>query len=136
MGPCLNIVPIRAKVQQETLLRDIISQVQSQRHRSIAYEAAGSKNLLQNCTDWPPSLRRYNCIVQFQNIDESPALFSGHGPQLNIVAKPGLVQTNDIFIIVKPTKENWSLEISGSDSYDLKQLREFLDGVCTSILGI
>ncbi|KAH8124082.1 non-ribosomal peptide synthetase [Trichoderma asperelloides] len=44
-------------------------------------------------------LRRYNCI-------------------LNIVAKPGLVQTNDIFIIVKPTKDHWSLEISG----------EFLDG--------
>lgn len=136
MGPCLNIVPIRAKVQQETLLRDIISQVQSQRHRSVSYEAAGSKNLLQDCTDWPSSLRRYNCIVQFQNIDENPALFSGRGPQLNIVAKPGLVQTNDIFIIAKPTKDHWSLEISGSDSYDLKQLREFLDGVCTSILEI
>ncbi|KAL6909307.1 non-ribosomal peptide synthetase [Trichoderma evansii] len=128
MGPCLNIVPIRAKIQQDTLLEDIISQVQSQRHRSVAYEAAGSKNLLQNCTDWTPSLRRYNCIVQFQNIDESPALFSGHGPQLNVVAKPGLVHTNDIFIIVKPAKDHWSLEISGSDSYDLKQLREFLDG--------
>ncbi|EHK50755.1 non-ribosomal peptide synthetase [Trichoderma atroviride IMI 206040] len=136
MGPCLNIVPIRAKVQQGTLLKDVISQVQNQRHRSVAYEAAGSKNLLQDCTDWPPSLRRYNCIVQFQNIDENPALFSGHGPQLNIVAKPGLVQTNDIFIIAKPTKDDWSLEISGSDSYDLKQLREFLDGVCTSILEI
>ncbi|PNP38749.1 hypothetical protein TGAMA5MH_09314 [Trichoderma gamsii] len=136
MGPCLNIVPIRAKVQQETLLRDVISQVQSQRHHSVAYEAAGSKNLLQDCTDWPPSLRRYNCIVQFQNIDENPALFSGSGPQLNIVAKPGLVQTNDIFIIAKPTKDHWSLEISGSDSYDLKQLREFLDGVCASILEI
>ncbi|KAL7902889.1 non-ribosomal peptide synthetase [Trichoderma sp. SZMC 28014] len=128
MGPCLNIVPIRTKVQQETLLKDIISQVQSQRHRSVAYEAAGSKNLLQSCTDWPPSSRQYNCIVQFQNIDENPALFSGRGPQLNIVAKPGLVQTNDIFIIAKPTKDHWSLEISGSDSYDLKQLREFLDG--------
>ncbi|KAM0454492.1 hypothetical protein ACHAPV_008363 [Trichoderma viride] len=136
MGPCLNIIPIRAKVQQETLLKDIISQVRSQRHRSVAYEAAGSKNLLQDCTDWPPSLRRYNCIVQFQNIDENPALFSGHGPQLNIVAKPGLVQTNDIFIIAKPTKDHWSFEISGSDSYDLKQLREFLDGVCASILEI
>ncbi|UKZ88839.1 NRPS [Trichoderma asperellum] len=136
MGPCLNIVPIRAKIQQETLLKDIISRIQSQRHSSAAYEAAGCKNLLQNCTDWPPSLRRYNCIVQFQNIDESPALFSGHGPQLNIVAKPGLVQTNDIFIIVKPTRYHWYLEISGSDSYDLKQLREFLDGVCTSILRI
>ncbi|KAK1249601.1 hypothetical protein MKX08_009604 [Trichoderma sp. CBMAI-0020] len=128
MGPCLNIVPIRAKVQQGALLKDIISQVQNQRHRSVAYEAAGSRNILQDCTDWPPSLRRYNCIVQFQNIDENPALFSGHGPQLNIVAKPGLVQTNDIFIIAKPTKDDWSLEISGSDSYDLKQLREFLDG--------
>lgn len=136
MGPCLNIVPIRTKVQQETLLKDIISQVQSQRHRSVAYEAAGSKNLLQSCTDWPPSSRQYNCIVQFQNIDENPALFSGRGPQLNIVAKPGLVQTNDIFIIAKPTKDHWSLEISGSDSYDLKQLREFLDGVCTSLLEI
>lgn len=136
MGPCLNIVPIRTKVLQETLLKDIISQVQSQRHRSVAYEAAGSKNLLQDCTDWPPSSRRYNCIVQFQNIDENPALFSGRGPQLNIVAKPGLVQTNDIFIIAKPTKDQWSLEISGSDSYDLKQLREFLDGVCTSLLEI
>ncbi|KAM0258024.1 hypothetical protein ACHAQJ_004067 [Trichoderma viride] len=133
VGPCLNIIPIRAKILQQTSLKDIINQIQSQRHRSIAYEAAGSKNLLQHCADWAPNLRRYSCIVQFQNIDESPALFTGHGPRLNVIAKPGLVQTNDIFIIAKPMEHYWAIEISGSDSYELKQLREILDEVCSSI---
>lgn len=134
-GPCLNIIPIRAKIQQGTLLKSIIKQVHNQRHHSIGYETAGSKNILQSCTDWPQNLRRFNFIVQFQNIDESPTLFSDHGPRLNVFAKPSLVQTNDIFVIARPTKESWAIEISGSDSYDLKQLGEILDGICASMSG-
>ncbi|KAL8671337.1 MAG: hypothetical protein Q9168_004161, partial [Polycauliona sp. 1 TL-2023] len=69
VGPCLNIVPIRLKLDPKWTAFDLLRKIQSQQVSGMPYESLGFRSIVQNCTAWP-EWTYYSTIVQHQNITQ------------------------------------------------------------------
>lgn len=67
LGPCINMVPVRVRVDGSDL-QDTIRQVYDQQLACIPYETFGLDQIVERCTDWP-LWTRFSSIVQHQNLD-------------------------------------------------------------------
>ncbi|EZF27693.1 hypothetical protein H103_00368 [Trichophyton rubrum CBS 288.86] len=70
IGPCLNIIPVRAQMDTTTTALDLLQQLQSQHVASMAHETTGMRDIVRHCSPWKP-YTRFSTIVQHQNIDET-----------------------------------------------------------------
>lgn len=69
IGPYLNIIPVRVKVDLTTTLYELATFIQDQHTTSLPYENMGFREIIRSCTDWP-SHTRFNSVVQHQNLPE------------------------------------------------------------------
>ena len=66
LGPCLNIVPVRANMGKVSTILELLQYIQEQQTRMMPYESLGLTTLINNCTDWPP-YTRFSSILNFLN---------------------------------------------------------------------
>ena len=124
IGPCLNVIPIRVKINEGTSFNHVLSQIQEQRAAGIGHETATCSSILKSCTDWPEHLRRFSCMVQFQDIDENPEFETNstqHGrSQLNMFTagelNAQLNESTDLFIFAKPVAGQWTIDFAGREN--------------------
>ena len=65
MGPCLNIVPIRADFTKMKTMHDLLGLIQSQQTQTIPHESLGFRHIIDECTDWA-SGTRFSSVFQYQ----------------------------------------------------------------------
>ncbi|RDW67211.1 Nonribosomal peptide synthetase 8 [Aspergillus mulundensis] len=69
IGACLNIIPVRATIDDTTTIPTLLGEIQSQHVASMSHESVGMRQLVRECSPWSPSTR-FSSIVQHQNIEQ------------------------------------------------------------------
>ena len=69
VGPCLNYVPVRIKLDPKWKAIDLMRKVQSQQVAGMPYEALGFRDMISKCTDWP-EWTYFSSTVQHQNLTQ------------------------------------------------------------------
>ena len=52
-GPCLNLLPVRARLDEGMTLASLITQVQDQSVASLPHHHLGFRSIIKDCTAWP-----------------------------------------------------------------------------------
>ncbi|RAL07335.1 acetyl-CoA synthetase-like protein [Aspergillus homomorphus CBS 101889] len=73
MGPCLNIVPVRADMKAVRTVLELLQMLQQQQTDTIPHESLGFQNIIDRCTDWPTATR-FSSVFQYQEFgaEEDP----------------------------------------------------------------
>ena len=67
VGPCVNIVPVRMKLEPRWTALELLRKIQAQQVAGMPYESLGFREIVQNCTAWP-EWTYFSTIVQHQNL--------------------------------------------------------------------
>ncbi|KAI1749209.1 hypothetical protein F4782DRAFT_514382 [Xylaria castorea] len=70
VGPCLDIVPVRAQVHENLLARELFQSIQEQNLAAQSH-SLGLEQIIKHSTPWPAD-SEFESVVQYQGIDESP----------------------------------------------------------------
>ncbi|MCJ1251300.1 hypothetical protein MMC30_008532 [Trapelia coarctata] len=85
-GPCINILPVRARLNGHMTTASFVTELQQQSTDSIPHQHVGFRSIVRDCTRWPTS--RFNSIIVFQNheslsslikLGDTECTFSGNG---------------------------------------------------------
>ena len=128
-GPCLNIIPVRIKMDDAKTLEHALTCTQQQRLSGMDFEASTTPNILKTCTDWPAHLRKYTYTVLFQ-LSETLAIDPDEaGPRLDIFGPPGPFESEEgVLILATPGEKTWEITISGNARFcAAKDLADVLD---------
>lgn len=70
VGPCVNFMPVRARISSEQSNRSLMETMQKDLVDSIPHESLGFAHIIKHCTDWGHGAR-YSSIVNFVNVGTS-----------------------------------------------------------------
>ncbi len=73
VGPCVNIIPVRIKLEPKWTALELLRKVQSQQVAGMPYESLGFREIVQNCTPWP-EWTYFSTIIQHQNLAQETEL--------------------------------------------------------------
>ncbi|KAJ6202525.1 nonribosomal peptide synthetase 1 [Bipolaris maydis] len=73
VGPCVNVIPVRAQVLPSKTLTELACSIQDQYTSLGESDSMGFKDIAQSCTDWPAGTM-FDSVIQHQNIDENPTI--------------------------------------------------------------
>lgn len=92
IGPCLNIVPIRANINNMSTTLDLLQTIQQQQTDTIPHESMGFHQIIDKCTDWP-SGARFSSVFQYQEFSGGDELAPGQSAPVEGVLKcaPGFI---------------------------------------------
>ncbi|KAJ9485507.1 hypothetical protein VN97_g7841 [Penicillium thymicola] len=76
MGPCLQIMPVRAKLQNYWSMHDLCRLLQRQGTDSMEFEGMELSRIVEHCTEWVPNAPS-GTWVQHDNTDWNASLFLG-----------------------------------------------------------
>nr|APA19546.1 leualacin synthetase [Hapsidospora irregularis] len=79
VGPCINIMPLRASLAPDTTPRQLLLSLQEQFVSVGDADSLGFKDIIEHCTDWPAG-STFESMIQHQNIDEHPEIESTETP--------------------------------------------------------
>lgn len=131
MGPCVNILPVRVKLQKS--VRTLLHNVQEQHVLGIQHQHLGFDEIRRQCTDWP-TMTRFSSIVQHQNLDSIPADQSSSGVAYTMTENISPTNCVDVWVISTP-KQN-SIEVSLGYCLDVipaSFAANVLDDLCETI---
>ncbi|KAK0630903.1 hypothetical protein B0T17DRAFT_234637 [Bombardia bombarda] len=118
LGPCLNFIPVRVKLQEATGARtavgDILQQVQDQQLVAIPFETFGMDKIVERCTNWP-LWTRFSTIVQLQNlhgVEEALEDFDFDGAHCRLTVFEGNDDPADILVLVRPKDGGARLDVT------------------------
>lgn len=97
VGPCVNIVPVRAELaaRHAATADKLLSSIQKQFIEHGEADSLGYKEIVEHCTDWPAG-SSLDSVIQYQNIDEHPTLrFSDRESRIEYYESPNLVPPSD-----------------------------------------
>ncbi|KAL8801122.1 MAG: hypothetical protein Q9182_004674 [Xanthomendoza sp. 2 TL-2023] len=117
-GPCLNNLPVRARLDDTavTTLGSLVVQIQAQAVAAIPHQHVGVREIIRNCTNWPP-WARFSSVVLYQNHESSLE----HGSSVKYgdvdcacsgVGKMG--QAGDVWVVVSPEPTEHVIQMSYS----------------------
>jgi amino acid adenylation domain-containing protein len=106
LGPCLNILPVRAYPSSDKEFRSLVRELDTQHRASLPHHDLGFRQIIRECTEWP-SYARFSSIIAYQNhessvnessgskfrIDDKDCVFSGHGTPADAA---------DIWVVAQP----------------------------------
>lgn len=141
MGPCLNIVPVRANMTKMRTILDLLHSIQQQQTDTIPHESLGFQQIIDQCTEWAPATR-FSSVFQYQDFGGEEAA-PGQPVSFEGVLKctPGFVcpapDACDMSILATPAGDQIRVEMifsSHAVSRDLAQrMLETLAGKLESI---
>jgi non-ribosomal peptide synthetase component F len=113
VGPCLNVVPVRARIQSAETPADLIRSVHEQFASLGEADLAQLDEIIHDCTDWPAG-SEFDTTVQHQNIDEHPEVcFAGETTKLQWFNKPfGLAR--QLYFLSHPQTNQLQLTVGGN----------------------
>jgi len=113
VGPCVNVVPIRAHVHSRRTSAEFIRSVHEQYISLGQADSAQFDEIVQDCTDWPAG-SEFDSVVQHQNIDENPEVcFAGNAAKLQWFEKPFLVARR-LYFFSHPQADQLKLTVGGN----------------------
>lgn len=113
VGPCVNIVPVRVKVDPNTTTtRELMGDVHAQHVDSMEHEHIGMRRILSQCTDWPSrasfggaSVVQHQAGVMNQSLAELSEAAGGSLP-FDLGAQGRNANAAAIWVITTPSPTN------------------------------
>ncbi|CAG8179971.1 unnamed protein product [Penicillium salamii] len=65
VGPCINLLPVRARINEQSTIASFVAELQKQSTESAPYQHVGLLSVVQDCTQWPKS--KFGTVITFQN---------------------------------------------------------------------
>lgn len=113
VGPCLNVVPVRARMQSMKTSADLIRSVHEQYISLGQADSAQLDEIIHDCTDWTGG-SNFDSIVQHQNIDEHPEVcFARETTKLQWFDKPSGI-ARQLYFISHPQANQLKLTVGGN----------------------
>jgi amino acid adenylation domain-containing protein len=128
MGPCLNIVPVRANIAAMGTILDLLNTIQQQQTDTIPHESMGFQQIINQCTDWAPATR-FSSVFQYQDFGTEDAAPGQPVPFEGVLkCAPGFVcpapDACDMSILATPVGDQIRVEMifsSHAMSHDFAQ---------------
>jgi hypothetical protein len=73
VGPCINIVPVRADVSAARTVADLLHSVREQYVSIGESDSMGFNDIVGQCTNWPAGTM-FESYIKHQNIDANPEI--------------------------------------------------------------
>jgi amino acid adenylation domain-containing protein len=113
VGPCLNVVPVRVRIQSAETPADLIRSVHEQFASLGEADLAQLDEIIHDCTDWPTG-SMFDAIVQHQNIDEHPEVcFAGETTKLQWFNNPSGIP-RQLYFLSHPQADQLKLTVGGN----------------------
>ncbi|CAG7922993.1 unnamed protein product [Penicillium olsonii] len=134
MGPCLNIVPVRANMATMHNVLDLLRAIQQQQTDTIPHESLGFQQIIDQCTEWTPATR-FSSVFQYQDFGGEEAAPGQPVPFESVLkCTPGFVcpapDACDMSILATPVGEQIRVEMIFSNH---AVSREFAQGMLNSL---
>jgi amino acid adenylation domain-containing protein len=113
VGPCVNIIPIRASPAALKTPASLLRSIQGQLVTVGDADSLGLRDIQEHCTDWPAQ-STIDSVVVHQNIDESPNFESnGVTSKLQSFPNPHHVQSK-IWVTSRPRGDKMNIEFQAN----------------------
>ncbi|KAF7715229.1 Nonribosomal peptide synthase (NRPS) [Penicillium ucsense] len=107
VGPCLNVVPVRAALQPGQTILDFLLAQQQQQVSGLAHESLGFRQIIRECTNWP-SWTHFSSVIQHQNIEPDREVSLGSNDA--DMYKPGFLGADldltDVSVLSTPVNDD------------------------------
>ncbi|KAL6714216.1 hypothetical protein ACLMJK_008711 [Lecanora helva] len=105
VGPCVNIIPVRIRLEPKMKALDLLRQVQNQQVEGMSHECLGFREIIHHCTDWP-EWSHFSSIVQHQNISQDmPLRLDGRQYKLGFIGQGD--NLSDLNILSTPKEDDF-----------------------------
>ncbi|KAH5617621.1 hypothetical protein HBI23_252310 [Parastagonospora nodorum] len=113
IGPCVNVVPVRARVLPTATSTQLLRSIQEQQVSLGESDSMGFDDIVRSCTDWPATTK-FDSVLQHQNIDEDAEFhFADAATRLQWFQSPSAV--SDLLSVTSyPQGDKLKLVISGN----------------------
>jgi amino acid adenylation domain-containing protein len=132
-GPCINMIPIRVRLNEMDRVQDLLALVQEQQLAAMPHESLGFRRLIKNCTDWP-TWTRFSSVVQHQNLGRNGAQEFHMGKDLKCemgVLGPAY-DSSDLWVQTTPQADSFKVEIGSCSAVVSPDIAEILlDRLCS-----
>ncbi|KAF2463981.1 CoA-dependent acyltransferase, partial [Lindgomyces ingoldianus] len=113
VGPCVNIVPVRAVTPPTKISEELILSIQEQYITLGQSDSMGWDDIIQQCTDWTPGLA-LDSVVLHQSIDVEPEIhIAGATAKSQWFKNPSQV-SHHIGILSQPQGDKLRIVIAGN----------------------
>ncbi|KFZ17889.1 hypothetical protein V502_04376 [Pseudogymnoascus sp. VKM F-4520 (FW-2644)] len=113
VGPCINIVPVRAFTSPSKISEDLIFDIQEQYISLGQADSMGWDEIIQQCTDWTSGLA-LDTVVLHQNIDVEPEIhIAGATGKAQWFSHP-LQVAHHIAVVSQPQGDKLRIIIAGN----------------------
>jgi amino acid adenylation domain-containing protein len=135
-GPCVNFLPVRARLDQGITVASLVTQIQDQSTAGLPYHHLGFRSIIRDCTAWP-CWTRFSSALAYQNhgalkpsirIGDANCALLGHGK---------LGDSADISVIATPGSEDLEIELNySSHTFPSEQIRWISRSLVTIVEGM
>lgn len=106
LGPCVNVLPVRAYPARSKELEEIVREIDDQHRASIPHQELGFRDIIRHCADWP-SWTRFGSLLVYQNhgsvIRESEGSEFRFGDFAGVLSGHGEpADASDVWVIAEP----------------------------------
>ncbi|KAJ4188794.1 Nonribosomal peptide synthetase 30 [Fusarium falciforme] len=137
VGPCLNLVPVRATLSKSLTAIELLQSLQTQFFSMGSADSVGFKDIMHESTNWPAN-SDFESVLHHANVDEHPEFdFDGAKTKLHFFTNPRL-NVSRLALASYPTKGGECLQfrLTGStDKLSDVQAKILLDALCKIIRG-
>ncbi|KAL3421676.1 hypothetical protein PVAG01_05832 [Phlyctema vagabunda] len=137
VGPCMNLIPVRVKVNAAKTCAELLQMIQKQHLNMSTYESLGFQRMIDNCTSWP-KWTRFSSILQHTAFNVGMDSTDSWG---DVTMKLGNFtpehDVSDVWIWTGPVAGGYSVEFTySSNTMPESVARESLDMLCNNILAL
>lgn len=134
-GPCVNLVPVRARLDSNMTLNSLVHQIQELSTAGMPYHHLGVGSIIESCTNWP-RWTRFSSAIAFQNHNEIHATWTFGEAEAALLTDGEPGDSTDIYLIAFPGAKNLEIDIRYSPQvFTLKQI-QWIRQVFAKILEI
>ncbi|KAI8716954.1 Nonribosomal peptide synthetase 30 [Fusarium sp. LHS14.1] len=137
VGPCLNLVPIRATLTKSLTATELLQSLQTQFFSMGSADSVGFKDIMHESTNWPAN-SDFESVLHHANVDEHPEFdFDGTKTKLHFFTNPRL-NVSRLALASYPTKGGECLQFrltASTDKLSDVQAKMLLEALCEIIRG-
>ncbi|KAG5808758.1 hypothetical protein H9Q71_006773 [Fusarium xylarioides] len=144
IGPCTNVVPVRAHVGTNENHHQMLRDMQDQYLRSLPFETLGFEEIKRNCTDWPGSTTNFACCVTYHNFEYHPeSEVEQQRVEMGVLSKHVELRKDeplyDLAIAGEVEPDGMSLKvtiIARAHLFEEERVQYFLEEVCNTFQAL
>ncbi|ENI04720.1 hypothetical protein COCC4DRAFT_40817 [Bipolaris maydis ATCC 48331] len=134
VGPCLNIIPVRARVHPTTSSTDLVRAIQEQYIALGEADSMGFDDIVRTSTDWPADAH-YDSVFQYQNLNEHPVFdFEGTDSRLHWFQNPDSVPAI-LTVVAYPLEDGLRIVVRGNEHMITPEGAELINTSLCEMIG-